>query len=401
MEQSTKIYKRNFLFILLIGIVGFCFGLLDWDGNLVDLVYLKYNNKFLISIISANIGTARLIASLICIKINDSKKPNLIFQICMLLCSVGAIISAILFDCNLITLFVIVYLLEVVLLEVFSGYHYAYVYNSLPEQMAMNAHSKRISIFKVIQALGVVVAGFICSKFINNAFLIISILATVVFFICIIFTIQIKNFPKNTTNNKDGMIKKLNIFNYSKYFRKWFIVRFIGRFALGSLIVLLSLKVVDINLSIDALKISKSLLWILSGVSFFLSNYFIKKGIIVQGDILLKFLTIILIIISFFIPNIIFLIIIMYGILEAFNTMSHLEMLRKDKDNINLAQKDMVINLVGYISKMLSAYILLNINSNIALIIIIILLIFSTFFEYKLYKSKLEHNNNLNDIETL
>ena len=287
MEETNKIYKRNFLFILLIGIVGFCFGLLDWDGNLVDLVYIKYDNKFLISIISANIGTARLIASLICIKINDSQKPNLIFKTCMLLCSIVAIISAILFDSELITLFVIVYLLEVVLLEVFSGYHYAYVYNSLPEQMAMNAHSKRISVFKTIQALGVAVAGFICAKFINNAFLIISILATAVFFICIIFTTQVRNFPKVSTNNKSNLIKKLNILNYSKYFRKWFVIRFIGRFALGSLIVLLSLKVADSNLNLNTLKISKSLLWILSGISFFLSNYFIKKRIIVQGDILL------------------------------------------------------------------------------------------------------------------
>lgn len=37
---------------------------------------------------------------------------------------------------------------------------------------------------------------------------------------------------------------------------------------------------------------------------------------------------------------------------------------------------------------MVSAYILLNINHNIALIIIIILLAVSTFFEYKLYKNK-------------
>lgn len=391
MEDINKIYNRNFFFILLIGIVGFCFGLLDWDGNLVDLVYLKYDNKFLISIISANIGTARLIASLFCIKINDSQKPNLIFKTCMLLCSIVAIISAILYDSGLITLFVIVYLFEVLLLEIFSGYHYAYVYNSLPEQMAMNAHSKRISIFKVVQALGVAVAGFICSKFINNAFFVIAILATLIFLICIIFTDKVRNFPKNITINKSSMIKKLNIFNYSEYFRKWFVVRMIGRFALGSLIVLLSLKVADNNLDFNVLKISKSLLWVLSGISFFLSNYFIKKKIIVKGDILLKVVTIILIMVSFLIPKIIFLVIILYGVLEGFNTMSHLEMLRKDADNINLAQKDMVINLAGYISKMLSAYILLNINSNVAMIIIVILLLVSTIFEYRLYKSKLNN----------
>ena len=73
--------------------------------------------------------------------------------------------------------------------------------------------------------------------------------------------------------------------------------------------------------------------------------------------------------------------------MNPFNTMSHLEMLRKDNDDINVPQKDMVINLAGYISKMLSAYILLNINSNVALIIIVVLLLLSTFMEFKLYKS--------------
>lgn len=387
MENTNKIYQRNFLFILLIGIVGFCFGLLDWDGNLVDLVYLKYDNKLLISFISANIGTARLLASLFCIKINDSQNPNFIFKMCMILCSIVAIISAVLFDSGLITLFVIVYLLEVLLLEIFSGYHYAYAYHSLPEQMAMNAHSKRISIFKVAQAFGIAIAGFICAKFIHNAFFIISILATFVFILCIIFVGQVKNFPKVTKDKKNNILKKLNLGNYSPYFRKWFVVRFIGRFALGSLIVLLSLKAIDSNLELNTLKISKSLLWILSGTSFFLSNYFMKKKLIVQGDMLLKLLIVVLILLSFFIPELLFVIIILYGVSEGFNTMSHLEMLRKDSDHINLAQKDMVINLVGYISKMLSAYLLLNINSNLALVIICILLVLSTLFEYKLFRT--------------
>lgn len=381
-----KVYKRNFRFILLIGIVGLCFGLLDWDGNLVDLVYQKYNNKFLISVISANIGTARLIASLFCIKINDSTRPNFIFTSCMILCSIIGFFAAILFDCQFVALFVIVYLLEVLMLEIFSGYHYAYVYNSLPESMAMNAHSKRIAIFKVFKAIGIAIAGLICAKFINNSFLIISILAAIVFSLCIIFVNKVQNFPKDKSDNKISMITKLNLFKYSNYFRKWFIIRFIGRFALGSLIVLLSLKVSDNSLGINTLKISKSVLWILSGLSFFLSSYFIRKKVIVMGDILLKIISILFLIISFFIPGIIFLVIMLYGVLEGFNTMSHLEMLRKDNDEIDLAQKDMIINLAGYIAKMLSAYILLNINTTLSIIIVIILLLLSTILEYKLYK---------------
>ena len=50
----------------------------------------------------------------------------------------------------------------------------------------------------------------------------------------------------------------------------------------------------------------------------------------------------------------------------------------------------MVINLAGYVAKMLSAYILININMNVALIIIVILLILSTILELMLYKSKKE-----------
>lgn len=389
MEKSEleKIYKKNTLFIILIGIIGFCFGLLDWDSNLADLVYLKYNNAFLISIVSANIGTARLIATLFCIKINTSQRPNFVFNVCMILCSLIAIITALCFDAQFIVLFVATYLFEVLVLEIFSGYHYAYAYNSLPEEMAMNAHSKRISVFKFLQAAGIATAGFICAKFINNAFLIISILATLVFCIAIIFVTQVRNFPKIKENKKENIIKKLNIFQYTEYFRKWFIIRMLGRFALSSLIVLLSLRVIDQGLNIVTLKTVKSLLWILSGAGFFLSSYLIRKNIIVKGDIIIKTLIAILLPILFIYPNIVFVIILLDGVLNPFNTMSHLEMLRRDKDDINVPQKDMVINLAGYIAKMISAYILLNINSDIAIWCVITTLLVSVYFEFKLYKT--------------
>lgn len=382
-----KIYKKNTLFIILIGITGFCFGLLDWDSNLADLVYLKYDNRFLISFISANIGTARLISTLFCIKVNDSKRPNFVFITCMILCSLIAIITAIFFDAQLVMLFVGAYLLEVLVLEIFSGYHYAYAYNSLPEDKAMNTHSKRISLFKILQAAGIATAGFICSKFINNAFLLISILATLIFIVAIIFTTQVKNFPKTKTKEKTNLIKKLNIFKYTKYFRKWFVIRILGRFALSSIVVLLSLRVIDNNMSITTLKTVKSLLWVLSGIGFFLSSYLIKKKIIVKGDVIIKTFIAILLPLVFIYPNVIFLIILLDGVLNPFNTMSHLEMLRKDDDDINVPQKDMVINLAGYVAKMISNYILLNINSDLAIWCIAIILLISTMLELNLYKS--------------
>lgn len=385
--ELEKIYKKNTLFIILIGITGFCFGLLDWDSNLADLVYLKYSNVFLISVVSANIGVARLIATLFCIKINTSQRPNFVFKICMILCSLIAIITALCFDAQFIVLFVVTYLLEVLVLEIFSGYHYAYAYNSLPEERAMNAHSKRISVFKFLQAGGIATAGFVCAKFINNAFWIISILATFVFVIAILFVTQIKNFPKAKENKKENLLKKLNIFQYTKYFRKWFVIRMLGRFALSSLIVLLSLRVIDNGLDIVTLKTVKSILWVLSGTGFFLSSYLIKRKLIVKGDIIIKTLIAILLPFIFIYPNIIFVIILLGGVLNPFNTMSHLEMLRRDEDDINVPQKDMVINLAGYIAKMISAYILLNIKSDIAIWCTALILILSVCLEFKLYKS--------------
>jgi len=273
-------------------------------------------------------------------------------------------------------------------LEVFSGYHYAYAYNSLPEDMAMNAHSKRVSIFKVVKAAGIATAGFIYSKYIDNVFLMISTLATIIFAIAIIFVKQVKNYPKVKEDEKQNLIKRLNIFEYTSYFRKWFFIRILGRFALSSLIVLLSLKVINNGQNIVVLKTVKSFEWILSGIGFFLSSYFIRKKLIVKGDIILKFLIALSIPIVFINPNVIFIIILLDGISNPFNTMSHLEMLRKDNDNINVPQKDMLINLAGYIAYMLSAYILINMNHNISLIIIIVTLSLSTFFELKLYQSK-------------
>lgn len=72
MKQET--IKRKIIFILLIGVEGLAFGLLDWDSVVSDLVYLQHNNKLLISLIATNIGVAKLIATLFCIYINDSKK---------------------------------------------------------------------------------------------------------------------------------------------------------------------------------------------------------------------------------------------------------------------------------------------------------------------------------------
>lgn len=384
--ELEKIYKKNTLFIILIGITGFCFGLLDWDSNLADFVYLKYGNAFLISVVSANIGTARLIATLFCIKINTSQRPNFVFITCMILCSLIAIITALCFDSQLIVLFVVTYLLEVLILEIFSGYHYAYAYNSLPEERAMNAHSKRISVFKFLQAGGIAIAGFVCAKFVNNALLIISILATFVFAISILFVTQIKNFPKTRENKKESLLRKLNVFQYTKYYRKWFVVCVLGRFALSSLIVLLSLRVIDNGLNIITLKTVKSVLWVLSGTGFFLSSYLIKRKLIVKGDIIIKALIAILLPIIFIYPSVIFAIILLNGVLNPFDTMSHLEMLRKDEDNINVPQKDMVINLSGYIAKMISAYVLLNIKSDIAVCCTALILILSVYLEFKLYK---------------
>lgn len=251
----------------------------------------------------------------------------------------------------------------------------------------MDAHSKRISVFKFLQAGGIAVAGFICAKFINNAFLIISILATFVFGVSIIFVTQVKNFPKVKENKEESLIKRLNIFQYTKYFKKWFIIRMLGKFTLSSVIVVLSLRAIDNGQNIVTLKTVKSLLWVLSGTGFFLSSYLIRKKIIVKGDIMIKALIVILLPIVFIYPNIIFVIILLNGVLNPFNTMSHLEMLRKDDDNINVPQKDMVINLAGYVAHMISSYFLLNINSNLAIWCMVIILLISTTLEFRLYKS--------------
>ncbi len=386
MENIEKVYKKNTLFIILIGIVGFCFGLLDWDSNLVDLVYLKYNNAFLVSIISANLGVSKLIATLLCIKANSSQRPNFIFNSCLLLSTFLAIIVAICFDNEYIVLFVITYLLEILVLEIFSGYHYAYAYNSLPEDMAMNAHSKRISVFKLMQAGGIAIAGFICATFMKHTFLILSFLGVFVFCIAIIFTNQVKNFPKENSLKQENLIQKLNIFCYTKYFRKWLLIRFLGKLALSSLVVLLSVRAIDNGQNVMVLKTVKSLLWLLSGIGFFFSGYFIRKKMIVNGDVFVKGLIASLIPFVFVWPNVIFLIILLTGVLNPFNTMSHLEMLRMDNDKIGVPQKDMVINLAAYVSQMLSSYIFLNINNNLALICITVLLFVSVFLEYLLYR---------------
>ena len=118
-KLTKELIKKNALFILLMGIEGLAFGLLDWDSILSDLVYLQHNNKLLISLITANVGVAKLIATLICIYLNDSNKPNKIFKIAVSLCAIGSILIGVTYKLNLLILFSVLYVLEVIVLEIY------------------------------------------------------------------------------------------------------------------------------------------------------------------------------------------------------------------------------------------------------------------------------------------
>ena len=387
MKQET--IKRNILFILLIGIEGLAFGLLNWDSVVSDLVYLKYNNKLLISLITANIGIAKFISTLICIYINDSKKPNKIFIISVFLCAIGSVFIGLTYNLGWLTLFSIIYVLEELVLEVYSSYHYAYVYNSLPDEKATEVHSKRISIFKITFMIGIGIASYFTTKFINSTMIIVTLFSAIIFILLILPISKVKNYPKNKKDNIIPLKQKLNLNNYTKYFKNWIITKFLGKFALSSLVILLSMVAIDSNLNLTVLKTSKTIAWFLSSVGFWLSAYLIKNKIIVKGDILLKSIIVILVIISFFCPYAIYVILLLNGLLNPFNTMSNFTMVQMDKDNISVAQKELLINLFGYFSSMISSYILLNINVHLALVLIITTLILSIINEIKLYKTKL------------
>lgn len=386
MNQLT--IKRNILFIILMGIEGLAFGLIDWDGVVSDLVYLRYNDKLLISIISASVGIAKFIATLVCIYINDSKKPNKIFIICVSLSAILSLIIGVIYKLNIIILFVIVYALECLILEVYSGYHYAYVYNSLPEEISTQVHSKRISVFKVTFMLGIALASFFTTQYISYTMTIITISSAIILLGLILLITKVKNYPKNIENESISLKEKLNLKNYTKYYRNWLTTRFLGKFALSSLVVLTSIIAIDNNLNFAILKISKTGAWLLSSIGFWISAYLIKNKIIIKGDILCKFAIAILIGISFFYPYAIFVILLLNGLLNPFNTMSNFTMLQMDEDKISVAQKELIINLFGFFASMISSYILLNINVNIALICIVVLLTISTISELRLYKMK-------------
>ena len=384
MKQQT--IKKNIVFILLIGIEGMAFGLIDWDSVISDLFYIQHNHKLLISIIGANIGVARLIATLICIYINDSKKPNRIFISCVTLCAIGAFLTGIVYQLNWIILFSILYILEVVILEIYSGYHYAYVYHSLPEELATEVHSKRVAIFKITFMIGLGITGFFTTKWINYTMLFVTILSSATFLVLILFICKVKNFPTLKGKETISLREKLNLKNYTSYYKRWVGTRFLGKFALSSLVVLVSMIAIDDKMNLATLKTFKTAAWFFSSIGFWLSSYLIKNKMIIQGDILCKIAIVILIFILFFNPYVIYAILLLNGLLNPFNTMSNFTMIQRDKDDISVAQKELIINLFCYFSAMLSSYILLNIQVNLALIIIIITLCLSIVNEAKLYK---------------
>lgn len=386
--MKQEIIKKNIIFILLIGIEGIAFGLLDWDSVVSDLVYLRYNNKLLISLITANIGVAKFVATIICIYISDSKKPNKIFAVCVIISAIGSLLIGITYNFGWLIIFAITFILEALVLEVYSGYHYAYVYNSLPDEITTEVHSKRISIFKITFMIGIGIASFLTTKYINNTLTIVTVFSTTILLLLLLFIFKVKNYPKNNEENTIPLKQKLNLKNYTKYYKSWLVTRFLGDLALSSLVVLISIQAIDINMDLEILKFLKTGAWFLSSIGFWLSAYLIKNKKIVKGDIFCKSIIAILIIISFFYPYAIYAILVLNGLLNPFNTMSNFTMIQRDNDNIGVAQKELIVNLFRYFAGMLSSYILLNININFALILVIITLIISIVGEAKLYKKK-------------
>lgn len=384
--MENKIIRKNKFLILLLGILGVCYALLDWDANISDLFYLKYNDKVLISIITAGIGFARFIATIFCIKITGSKNPNRVFNKLIFCCIVLTLLSCFLYQYGFAIIFTIVYLMLQIFLEILSGYHFPYVSSSLPDEQVVQVHSKRVALFKLLNAAGITLSAFICASYYNQAFLIISVICTVIFLISIMIIINIVNINVKNDSKKVTLLEKLDISKYSSNFKVWTIVRIIGKFSTSSLVVILSLRAIDSNVNISILKTCKSILWIISSIGFFSAGFFIKRKLIIDGDIIIKLLIVILLPLTLYNNIFILILILMYGILEPFNSISHLEMLKKDRDGIDLAQKDLIISLFSYLSKSLSGIILVNINFTIAILIIFVLLLISVIIEYSLYK---------------
>ncbi len=388
--MSQETIKRNVIFILLIGIEGIAFGLIDWDSTISDLVYLQYNHKLLISMIGAGVGAAKLVATIICIYVNDSNQPNRIFKRCVILCAIGAFLVGIVYELNWIILFAIFYMLETIVLEIFSGYHYAYVYNSLPDNIATEVHSKRISVFKITFMLGIGIASYLTTRAMKYTMFSVTILSAIIFLLLILWIVKVENYPKNREKDRVLLKEKLNLKKYTRYYRSWLCIRFSGRFAISSLVVLVSMLAIDEELSLRTLKTCKTVAWFFSGIGFWMSGYLIKNKMIVKGDILCKIAIVIFIVISFFTPYAVYVILLLNGLLNPFDTMSKFTMIEMDTDHINVAQKELVINLFGYFSGMLSSYILLKMNSNFALMITSIILIINSGCEMGLYKIQIK-----------
>lgn len=386
--MKQEIIKKNIIFILLIGIEGLAFGLIDWNGIVSDIVYIQYSNKALISIIGAGIAIAKFLATLICIYLSNSKKSNKIFIVCQSLCALGTLAFGILYKMQWIVLFALCYLLEALVMEVYSGYHYAYVYTSLPNNIAIEIHSKRICVFKVTFMIGLAIAGFFTTRYLEDTIIFSSILAFFTFMVLILFTKNVKNEPKETQTDKVKLKDKLNLRNYTKYYKSWLLTKFLGKFALSSLVVVLSVMAIDKNFELTYLKMFKTASWILSAIGFGLSTYFIKNNNMIKGDIICKLLIVALIVLSLLNPYSIYLIFLLNGVLNPFNTMSNFMMIQMDKDKISIAQKELVTNLFGFLAAILSSYILININIYVALCIICTILIISIANEIKLYRYK-------------
>ena len=152
---------------------------------------------------------------------------------------------------------------------------------------------------------------------------------------------------------------------------------------------------IDSHLNLATLKTFKTVAWLFSSIGFWLSAYLIENKMIVKGDIWCKIILMIFMMLSFFQPVAIYGILLLNGLINPFNTMSNFAMIQLDEDDISVAQKELVMNLFGYFSGMLSSYLLLNIHRNLALALIILTLMVSVTKENRLYKAKQKGGNSI------
>ncbi|MEG1344361.1 MAG: hypothetical protein RSD14_02440 [Clostridia bacterium] len=364
--------------VVLLSILGICFGFLGWSEIMSDFTYKKFsgleNIVFIISLLSLVHALTCVTANLIVIKMSH-KNPQKLFNSLLLLNAIAVVFVGISALYNNIYLFATCYIVYMIFSELLSMSHFAYQTSVTEEGRFIAVQNKRFTLFKIIICMSTILSNLIVIKYMDFGFFLTTILSSITFLFVYFNIRQIKCRTITQVVKEEPFLQKLNFTKYSSVIKRYGLATMITRFALANIIILFSIHLLQNNMEFSLLKEIKNY-----AVGFAIMAYFVvkkvnMKGIEIKTTIFLEIMIIALIGLSIWNPLFLILLTGIYTIDNLVELTGRFKIFEKDTYPEKNIEKNSIMDIGLFGIQALSSIILLNIPFNIAISIIVLAMV--------------------------